>query len=167
LPALRGLRGRSRATLRTLSDLTYNSPERITGENTYGGYSDSIVVREEFVLHVRHQEQDLAAVAPLLCAGITMWSPLRHWKVGKGQKIGIIGIGGLGHMGIKLAHALGAHVAAFTTSVIDIARRQGGEALRTARDDRDPPEALRDLQLVHQGFDTAGEQVVKRSDDRR
>jgi uncharacterized zinc-type alcohol dehydrogenase-like protein len=96
---------------------TYNSPDRITGENTYGGYSDSIVVREEFVLRVRHQEKDLAAVAPLLCAGITMWSPLRHWKVRKGQKVGIVGIGGLGHMGIKLAHALGANVVAFTTSV--------------------------------------------------
>lgn len=95
---------------------TYNSPDRVTGENTYGGYSDLIVVREEFVLKVRHQEKDLAAVAPLLCAGITMWSPLRHWKVTKGQKVGIVGIGGLGHMGIKLAHALGAYVVAFTTS---------------------------------------------------
>ena len=95
---------------------TYNAPDRINGENTYGGYSDSIVVREEFVLKVKHAEKDLAAVAPLLCAGITMWSPLRHWQVGKGKKVGIVGIGGLGHMGIKLAHALGAHVVAFTTS---------------------------------------------------
>jgi uncharacterized zinc-type alcohol dehydrogenase-like protein len=95
---------------------TYNSPDRVTGENTYGGYSDKIVVREEFVLNIRHDEADLAAVAPLLCAGITTWSPLRHWKVGPGQKVGIVGIGGLGHMGIKLAHALGAHVVAFTTS---------------------------------------------------
>jgi alcohol dehydrogenase (NADP+) len=95
---------------------TYNSPDRVTGETTYGGYSDSIVVREEFVVKIRHAEKDLAAVAPLLCAGITMWSPLQHWKVGMGHKVGIVGIGGLGHMGIKLAHALGAHVVAFTTS---------------------------------------------------
>jgi uncharacterized zinc-type alcohol dehydrogenase-like protein len=95
---------------------TYNSPDRVTGDNTYGGYSDRIVVREEFVLTVRHGEADLAAAAPLLCAGITTWSPLKHWKVGPGQRVGVVGIGGLGHMGIKLAHALGAHVVAFTTS---------------------------------------------------
>jgi len=74
---------------------TYNSPDRITGDNTYGGYSDVIVVREEFVLNVRHAEKDLASVAPLLCAGITMWSPLRHWNVTAGKKVGIVGIGGL------------------------------------------------------------------------
>ena len=95
---------------------TYNGPEQGTGGNTWGGYSDRIVVREEFVLKIRHDENDLAGVAPLLCAGITTWSPLRHWKVGPGQKVGVVGIGGLGHMGIKLAHALGAHVVAFTTS---------------------------------------------------
>jgi alcohol dehydrogenase (NADP+) len=95
---------------------TYNSPDRITGDNTYGGYSDSIVVSEEFVLKIRHAEKDLAAVAPLLCAGITMWSPLRHWNVTQRQRVGIVGIGGLGHMGIKLARAMGAHVVAFTTS---------------------------------------------------
>ncbi|WP_336964686.1 NAD(P)-dependent alcohol dehydrogenase [Sphingobium aquiterrae] len=94
---------------------TYNSPDPDYGY-TFGGYSDHIVVREEFVLKVRHDEKDLAAVAPLLCAGITTWSPLRHWKVGPGMKVGIVGIGGLGHMGVKLAHALGAHVVAFTTS---------------------------------------------------
>jgi uncharacterized zinc-type alcohol dehydrogenase-like protein len=95
---------------------TYNGRDRATGENTLGGYSDKIVVREEFVLKVAHDEADLAAVAPLLCAGITTWSPLRHWKIGPGHKVGIVGIGGLGHMGIKLAKALGAHVVAFTTS---------------------------------------------------
>jgi uncharacterized zinc-type alcohol dehydrogenase-like protein len=95
---------------------TYNGADKVTGENTYGGYSDKIVVREEFVLAIRHEEADLAAAAPLLCAGITTWSPLRHWKVGPGHKVGVVGIGGLGHMGIKLAHALGAHVVAFTTS---------------------------------------------------
>jgi uncharacterized zinc-type alcohol dehydrogenase-like protein len=95
---------------------TYNGPEQGTGENTYGGYSNRIVVREEFVLAIRHQPKDLAAVAPLLCAGITTWSPLRHWNIGPGKKVGIVGIGGLGHMGVKLARALGAHVVAFTTS---------------------------------------------------
>jgi len=95
---------------------TYNGPEQGTGGNTWGGYSDRIVVREEFVLHVRQGAEHLAGVAPLLCAGITTWSPLRHWKVGPGQKVGVVGIGGLGHMGLKLAHALGAHVVAFTTS---------------------------------------------------
>jgi uncharacterized zinc-type alcohol dehydrogenase-like protein len=95
---------------------TYNGPTQGTRDNTYGGYSDRIVVRQEFVLHIRHGAEDLAAAAPLLCAGITTWSPLRHWNVGPGKKVGIVGIGGLGHMGIKLARALGAHVVAFTTS---------------------------------------------------
>jgi len=95
---------------------TYGGFDKVTGESTKGGYSDSIVVREEFVLHVRHDEKDLAAVAPLLCAGITTYSPLRHWDVGPGKKVGVVGIGGLGHMGIKLAHAMGATVVAFTTS---------------------------------------------------
>ena len=95
---------------------TYNAPDRTTGDNTQGGYSDSIVVREEFVLKLNFPEQNLAAVAPLLCAGITMWSPLRHWKIGPESRVGIVGIGGLGHMGVKLARALGANVVAFTTS---------------------------------------------------
>ena len=95
---------------------TYNGKDKITGENTYGGYSKAIVVREEFVLRIGHPEDQLAAVAPLLCAGITTYSPLRHWNVGPGMKVGVVGIGGLGHMGIKIAHALGAHVVAFTTS---------------------------------------------------
>jgi alcohol dehydrogenase (NADP+) len=95
---------------------TYNGPANGGGPNTYGGYSAAVVVDEHFVLGIGHKEQDLAAVAPLLCAGITTWSPLRHWRVGPGQKVGIVGIGGLGHMGVKLAHALGAHVVAFTTS---------------------------------------------------
>jgi alcohol dehydrogenase (NADP+) len=95
---------------------TYNAPDPVTGDNTRGGYSDSIVVREEFVLKLNFPEQSLAAVAPLLCAGITMWSPLRHWRIGSGSKAGIVGIGGLGHMGVKLTRALGAHVVAFTTS---------------------------------------------------
>ncbi|MFA7439781.1 MAG: NAD(P)-dependent alcohol dehydrogenase [Sphingomonadaceae bacterium] len=100
---------------------TYDGKDRITGEDTLGGYSDIIVVREQFVLNIRHAGADLAAVAPLLCAGITTWSPLRHWQVGPGHKVGVVGIGGLGHMAIKLAHALGAHVVAFTTSEAKIA----------------------------------------------
>ena len=95
---------------------TYGGFDKVTGESTKGGYSDSIVVREEFVVRVNHDEADLAAVAPLLCAGITTYSPLRHWNVGPGKKVGVVGIGGLGHMGIKLAHAMGAEVVAFTTS---------------------------------------------------
>lgn len=115
---------------------TYNGPTQDTGENTYGGYSDRIVVREEFVLKVGHSEKDLAAVAPLLCAGITTWSPLRHWKVGEGSKVGIVGIGGLGHMGIKLARALGAHVVAFTTSPSKVADAQalGAQEVVVSRD---------------------------------
>ena len=95
---------------------TYNFPTPDAPGWTLGGYSEQIVVHERYVLRVRHAEEQLAAVAPLLCAGITTYSPLRHWKAGPGKKVGIVGIGGLGHMGIKLAHAMGAHVVAFTTS---------------------------------------------------
>jgi uncharacterized zinc-type alcohol dehydrogenase-like protein len=95
--------------------LTYNSPDKHLGGVTYGGYSDSIVVDEHFVLRVP-SNLDLAGAAPLLCAGITTYSPMRHWGVTKGNKVGIVGLGGLGHMGVKFAHALGAHVVVFTTS---------------------------------------------------
>jgi len=97
---------------------TYNSIDKHTGKSTYGGYSTLIVVDEKFVLHVpkEFKEKDLAGVAPLLCAGITTYSPLRHWKVGKGTKVGVVGLGGLGHMAIKIAHAMGAHVVLFTSS---------------------------------------------------
>jgi uncharacterized zinc-type alcohol dehydrogenase-like protein len=95
--------------------LTYNAPDKHLGGVTYGGYSDGIVVDERFVLRVP-RNLDLAGVAPLLCAGITTWSPLRHWGVARGKKVGVVGIGGLGHMGVKFARALGAHVVAFTTS---------------------------------------------------
>ncbi|MGB9473008.1 MAG: NAD(P)-dependent alcohol dehydrogenase [Candidatus Acidiferrum sp.] len=95
--------------------LTYNGEDKILGGVTYGGYSDSIVVDENYVLRVS-PKLDLAGTAPLLCAGITTYSPLRHWNVGKGQKVGIVGLGGLGHMGVKFAHAFGAHVVLFTTS---------------------------------------------------
>lgn len=96
--------------------VTYNGPSSDAPGHTLGGYSQQIVVHERYVLRVRHPDEQLASVAPLLCAGITTYSPLRHWKVGPGQKVGVVGIGGLGHMGIKLAHAMGAHVVAFTTS---------------------------------------------------
>jgi len=94
---------------------TYNGPV-FGGENTWGGYSENIVVDEKFVLRIGHRAEQLAAVAPLLCAGITTYSPLRHWNVGPGKKVGIVGLGGLGHMGVKLAHAMGAQVVLFTTS---------------------------------------------------
>lgn len=94
---------------------TYNGPDKHTGGVTYGGYASNIVVNEKFVLRVS-DKLDPAAAAPLLCAGITTYSPLRHWKVGKGHKVGIVGLGGLGHMGVKIAHAMGAHVVLFTTS---------------------------------------------------
>jgi uncharacterized zinc-type alcohol dehydrogenase-like protein len=94
---------------------TYNSPDRHLGGVTYGGYSDSIVVDERFVLRVPAHLY-LAGAAPLLCAGITTYSPMRHWGVTKGKKVGVVGLGGLGHMGVKFAHALGAHVVVFTTS---------------------------------------------------
>lgn len=93
---------------------TYNGPV-FGGENTFGGYSDSIVVDEKYLLRINHQD-NLAAVAPLLCAGITTYSPLRQWKVGPGQKVGVVGLGGLGHMAVKITKAMGAHVVLFTTS---------------------------------------------------
>jgi len=95
---------------------TYNSVERDGVSQTYGGYSDKIVVDQAFVLKIP-ENLDPASAAPLLCAGITTYSPLRHWKVGPGQKVGIIGLGGLGHMGVKFAHAFGAHTVVITTSV--------------------------------------------------
>ena len=95
---------------------TYNAPDKKQpGAMTYGGYSSRIVVDERFCLHLPGK-LDLAAAAPLLCAGITTYSPLKHWGAGKGAKIGIVGLGGLGHMGVKLSHAFGAHTVLFTTS---------------------------------------------------
>ncbi|WP_282187242.1 NAD(P)-dependent alcohol dehydrogenase [Azospirillum sp. TSA6c] len=105
---------------------TYNGPTDDPPGHTLGGYSQRIVVHERYVLRVKHPEEQLAAVAPLLCAGITTYSPLRHWQAGPGKKIGVVGIGGLGHMGIKLAHAMGAHVVAFTTSE---SKREDAKAL--------------------------------------
>jgi len=99
----------------SMPTFTYNAEDKHLGGVTYGGYADSIVVDEAFVLRVP-EKLDPAATAPLLCAGITTYSPLKHWKVRKGQKVGIVGLGGLGHMGVKFAHAFGAHVVLFTTS---------------------------------------------------
>jgi alcohol dehydrogenase (NADP+) len=95
--------------------LTYNFPDKHLGGVTYGGYSEGIVVDQRFVLHVP-ENLNLAGAAPLLCAGITTYSPMHHWGVSKGKKVGIVGLGGLGHMGVKFAHALGAHVVVFSTS---------------------------------------------------
>jgi len=105
---------------------TYNGPTPDAPGHTLGGYSQRIVVHERYVLRIRHPEAQLAAVAPLLCAGITTYSPLRHWQAGPGKKVGVVGIGGLGHMGIKLAHAMGAHVVAFTTAE---SKREAAKAL--------------------------------------
>ena len=109
--------------------LTYNSPDRHLGGVTYGGYSDSIVVKEHFVLRVP-SNLSLAGAAPLLCAGITTYSPMRHWGITKGVKVGVVGLGGLGHMAVKFGHALGAHVVVFTTSP-----NKREDALRLGADD--------------------------------
>jgi len=108
---------------------TYNSPDEHLGGHTYGGYSDAIVVDEHFVLRVP-ANLDAAGAAPLLCAGITTYSPMRHWNVGKGKKAGVVGLGGLGHMAVKIAHALGAHVVVFTTSA-----NKKDDALRLGADE--------------------------------
>lgn len=115
--------------------LTYNSPDRHTSGVTYGGYSESIVVDEAFTLRVP-SNLDLAATAPLLCAGITTYSPLRHWQVGPGMKVGIVGLGGLGHMGVKFAAALGADVVLLTTSPDKIAdgKRLGADQVVISTD---------------------------------
>ncbi len=113
----------------SMPTFTYNAEDKHLGGVTYGGYSDSIVVDEAFVLRVP-EKLNLAATAPLLCAGITTYSPLRHWNVRKGQKVGIVGLGGLGHMGVKFAHAFGAHVVLFTTSA-----NKTADALRLGADE--------------------------------
>ncbi len=100
----------------SMPTFTYNGPDKFLGGVNYGGYSESIVVDEEFVLRVS-DKTNLAGTAPLVCAGITTYSPLRHWKVGPGRKVGIVGLGGLGHMGLKFAHSFGAHTVQLTTSL--------------------------------------------------
>ncbi|WP_334174914.1 NAD(P)-dependent alcohol dehydrogenase [Pseudoxanthobacter sp.] len=118
---------------------TYNSPDAVSGGHTYGGYSTHITVSEDFVLRIP-ENLPLPAVAPLLCAGITTWSPLRNWGAGPGRKVGVVGLGGLGHMAVKLAHALGAHVVLFTTSASKIAdgKRLGADEVVLSTD----PEAV-------------------------
>jgi uncharacterized zinc-type alcohol dehydrogenase-like protein len=116
--------------------MTYGSTDPILGGGTLGGYAQTIVVTEHFVLRIP-EKLDLAAAAPLLCAGITTYSPLRHWKVGPGQKVGIVGLGGLGHMALKFAHAFGAHVVLFTTSPGKTAdaKRLGADEVVISKDD--------------------------------
>jgi uncharacterized zinc-type alcohol dehydrogenase-like protein len=135
---------------------TYNAPDKISGGMTYGGYSDSIVVDEAFTLRVP-KHLDIAATAPLLCAGITTYSPLRFHKVGKGQKVGVVGLGGLGHMGVKIAKALGAHVVVFTTSpnkVKDAIRLGADEVVNSKNED----EMKKQLNSFHFILDTVAAQ---------
>ncbi len=118
------------------SVFTYGAPDaHMPGQMTYGGYSTSVTVTEDFVLRVS-PTLDPAAAAPLLCAGITMYSPLRHWGAGPGKKVGIVGLGGLGHMGVKFAHALGAETVLFTTSAGKVADglRLGADAVVISKD---------------------------------
>ena len=117
--------------------LTYNSPDKYLGTRTYGGYSESIVVDEAFVLRLP-ENLELAATAPLLCAGITTYSPLKHWNVGPGKKVGIVGIGGLGHMAVKFAKAMGAEVIVFTTSQskVEDAKRLGADEVVLSKDEK-------------------------------
>lgn len=123
---------------------SYNSADKVSGGNTYGGYSSQIVVDQHFVLHISNK-LDPAAAAPLLCAGITTYSPLKHWQIGKGDKVGIVGLGGLGHMGVKFARAMGAHVVLITTSAskVDDAIRLGAHEVVISKD----TEAMRQHQL--------------------
>ena len=114
---------------------TYNSADSYTGKSTYGGYSNNIVVRDDFVLHIP-ENLDMAATAPLLCAGITTYSPMRHWNVSRGQKLGVVGLGGLGHMAVKFGRAFGAHTVLFTTSPgkVEDAKRLGADEVVISRD---------------------------------
>ena len=128
---------------------TYNSPDKHLGGVTYGGYSQRIVVDEHYVLKAP-TNLDPAAMAPLLCAGITTYSPLRHWKVGKGQKVGIVGLGGLGHMGVKLANALGAQVTLFTTSAhkTQDAKRLGAHNVVVSKDPAQMEKHVRSFDFI-------------------
>lgn len=116
--------------------LTYNSKDKHLGGHTFGGYSEQVIVDKDFVLKVP-ENIDARGAAPLLCAGITTWSPLRHWNVKKGDKVGVIGLGGLGHMGVKFAHALGAHVVMITTSPskADDAKELGADEVLVSKDE--------------------------------
>lgn len=128
---------------------TYNGEDKHLGGVTYGGYSDKIVVDQDFVLRIP-TNLNLAGVAPLLCAGITTYSPLRHCKVTRGQKVGIVGLGGLGHMGIKLAHAMGAHVVLFTTSASkkDDALRLGASEVVVSKNQSEMEKQLNSFDFI-------------------
>jgi alcohol dehydrogenase (NADP+) len=128
---------------------TYNSPDKHTGGITYGGYSQSIVVDKAFVLKIP-KHLDLAATAPLLCAGITTYSPLHLHKVSKGQKVGIVGLGGLGHMGVKIAKAMGAHVVVFTTSAnkVEDALRLGADEVVNSKDAEEMKKHLNSFHFI-------------------
>jgi len=128
---------------------TYNSRDKHTGKMTYGGYSRQIVVDKHYVLRIS-DKLDLAATAPLLCAGITTYSPLRHWKIGKGHKVGIVGLGGLGHMGVKFAHAFGAHVVLFTTSAnkIEDAKRLGADEVVISKNPEEMKQHLKSFDFI-------------------
>jgi len=128
---------------------TYNSEDKQIGGVTYGGYSESIVVTEGFALRVS-KDLDLAATAPLLCAGITTYSPLRHWNVKKGQKVGIVGLGGLGHMGLKFAHAFGANVVLFTTSPnkTEDAKRLGADEVVVSKNEAEMQKHLASFDFI-------------------
>ncbi len=128
---------------------TYNGPV-FGGENTFGGYSQRIVVKETFALHIKHAPEVLAAVAPLLCAGITTYSPLKHWGVGPGKKVGIVGLGGLGHMAVKIAHAMGAQVVLFTTSASKVAdaKRLGADEVCISTDEQQMAKYTNQLDFI-------------------
>ena len=133
---------------------TYNSHDKHSGGMTFGGYSENIVVDEAFVLRIP-ENLDLAGTAPLLCAGITTYSPLHHHGVTKGKKVGIIGLGGLGHMGVKLAKAMGAHVVVFTTSVnkVEDALRLGADEVIHSKDEEAMKKHLNSFHFI---LDTVG-----------
>jgi len=129
--------------------LTYNGQDRVTGEVTYGGYADHIIAREEFVLRVP-DGLDMARAAPLLCAGITTYSPLRTWNVGPGSRVGVIGLGGLGHLAVKFAAALGAHVTVLTRSAgkVDTARELGADDVLLSTDEERMKAAAFSLNVI-------------------
>lgn len=132
------------------STFTYNSPDRFgAGPHTFGGYSTAMTVDQAFVLSVP-ETLDPAGAAPLLCAGITTYSPLRHWKVGRGTRVGVVGLGGLGHMALKLAHAMGAEVTLFTTSPgkAEDARRLGAHNIVISRDEAQMGKAANSLDFI-------------------
>lgn len=128
---------------------TYNSPDKHTEKMTYGGYSNQIVVDQDFVLRIP-ASLNPAAAAPLLCAGITTYSPLRYWQIGKDHKVGIVGLGGLGHMGVKFAHALGAHTVLFTTSPekAEDAKRLGADSVIVSTDPKAMPSERQSFDFI-------------------